>query len=150
MWATDSCLPPWHMRRRAGAHTRPWRSAHASARASFCSLNSCMPHRYDGQVFVKPPEVLTRDRLLGTYEVKPTLARLKTTLLGTGGVLLLSSSLLFGLLGSKADGDGMYGEGHALRLASHQVLQLLRITEGPPSHGMSREGSGRDAKASCE
>ena len=65
---------------------------------------------YDGQVFIKPPEVLTRDRLLGTYEVKPTLARLKTTLLGTGGVLLLSSTLLFGLIGSKADGDGMYGE----------------------------------------
>lgn len=33
--------------------------------------------RYDGQVFVKPPEVLTRDRLLGTYEVKPVLARLR-------------------------------------------------------------------------
>ena len=64
---------------------------------------------YDGQVFIKPPEVLTRDRLLGTYEVKPTLARLKTTLLGTGGVLLLSSTLLFGLISSKADGDGMYG-----------------------------------------
>jgi hypothetical protein len=32
---------------------------------------------YDGQVFVKPPEVLTRDRLLGTYEVKPVLARLR-------------------------------------------------------------------------
>eukprot|EP00803_Ostreobium_quekettii_P005949 evm.model.scf_213EXC.3 EVM.evm.TU.scf_213EXC.3 scf_213EXC:44727-48958(+) len=25
---------------------------------------------YDGQIFVKPPEVLTRDRLLGTYEVR--------------------------------------------------------------------------------
>ena len=35
------------------------------------------PARYDGQVFVKPPEVLTRDRLLGTYEVKPVLARLR-------------------------------------------------------------------------
>lgn len=33
--------------------------------------------RYDGQVFVKPPEVLARDRLLGTYEVKPVLARLR-------------------------------------------------------------------------
>lgn len=25
---------------------------------------------YDGQIFVKPPEVLGRDRLLGTYEVR--------------------------------------------------------------------------------
>ena len=25
---------------------------------------------YDGQVFVKPPEVLARDRLLGSYEVR--------------------------------------------------------------------------------
>lgn len=28
----------------------------------------CM-RRYDGQVFVKPPEVLARDRLLGSYTV---------------------------------------------------------------------------------
>lgn len=25
--------------------------------------------RYDGQLFVKPPEILGRDRLLGTYQV---------------------------------------------------------------------------------
>lgn len=42
--------------------------------ASPPSVMSC---RYDGQVFVKPPEVLARDRLLGTYEVKPVLARLR-------------------------------------------------------------------------
>ena len=58
---------------------------------------------------MKPPEVLTRDRLLGTYEVKPTLARLKTTLLGTGGSLLFSAFLLFGLISTQADADGMYG-----------------------------------------
>ena len=28
-----------------------------------------LPCRYDGETFVKPPEVLTRDRLLGMYEV---------------------------------------------------------------------------------
>ncbi len=66
--------------------------------------------RYDGQTFVKPPEVLTRDRLLGMYEVKPALSRLKTTLLGTGGVLLLSGSILFGIIASSADADGVYGE----------------------------------------
>lgn len=44
------------------------------------------------------------------YEVKPALSRLKTTLLGTGGVLLLSGSLLFGIIASSADADGVYGE----------------------------------------
>lgn len=32
---------------------------------------------YDGQTFIKPPEVLTRDRLLGMYEVKPILRKLR-------------------------------------------------------------------------
>ena len=77
------------------------------------------------QTFIKPPEVLTRDRLLGMYEVKPTLARLKTTLLGTGGVLLLSSSLLFGLIRSQADGDGMYGE-QPLH-SCHAALRLFSL-----------------------
>ena len=40
---------------------------------------------YDGMTFVKPPEILARDRLLGMYVVRPALAQLKTTLLGTGG-----------------------------------------------------------------
>ena len=74
-------------------------------------LNLGHMRRYDGQTFVKPPEVLTRDRLLGTYEVKPTLARLKATLLGTGSSLLVSAVLLLGLVNSQADADGMIGEG---------------------------------------
>jgi hypothetical protein len=36
-------------------------------------LSASVPYEetgwYDGQTFVKPPEVLARDRLLGTYEV---------------------------------------------------------------------------------
>ena len=59
--------------------------------------------RYDGQTFVKPPEVLARDRLLGTYEVKPTLDRLKTTLLGAAGGLLTSAVLLLGSFAAEAD-----------------------------------------------
>ena len=65
--------------------------------------------RYDGQVFVKPPEVLTRDRLLGTYEVKPVLAKLRRTLLGAGGMLVVVSVLLFGLIKAGTDEDGVYG-----------------------------------------
>ena len=60
-------------------------------------------HRYDGQTFVKPPEVLARDRLLGTYEVRPTLDRLRTTLLGAAGGLLLSAVLLLGSFAAEAD-----------------------------------------------
>ena len=43
---------------------------------------------YDGQTFLKPPEVLARDRLLGTYEVKPVMAKLKLVCTGTIGGLL--------------------------------------------------------------
>lgn len=34
---------------------------------------------YDGQYWSKPPEMLTRDRLLVTYEVQPILKRLRHT-----------------------------------------------------------------------
>lgn len=54
-------------------------------RAVVCRPPHC---RYDGQTFVKPPEVLTRDRLLGMYEVKPVLSKLRTTLLGSGAALM--------------------------------------------------------------
>lgn len=53
---------------------------------------------YDGQIWVKSPEVLARDRLLGSYKVKPTLARLKNTMLASAGILALSSFLLGGVL----------------------------------------------------
>lgn len=35
-------------------------------------------HRYDGQVFVKPPEVLARDRLLGSYTVSLSVIHLSS------------------------------------------------------------------------
>jgi hypothetical protein len=49
---------------------------------------------YDGQTWVKTPQVLMRDRLLSNYTVKPALARLKSTLLGLGGALVTSMLLL--------------------------------------------------------
>jgi hypothetical protein len=64
---------------------------------------------YDGQTFVKPPEVLTRDRLLGMYETKPVLQKLKVTLIGSGVMLLTSSVLLLGIIRAEADEYGMYG-----------------------------------------
>jgi Conserved in the green lineage and diatoms 27 len=70
------------------------------------SRRSC---RYDGQTFVKPPEVLTRDRLLGLYEVKPILQRLKLTLLGAGTTLMATAAALAVLISASADSDGVYG-----------------------------------------
>ncbi len=36
---------------------------------------------YDGQIWIKPPEVLIQDRLIGTYEIYPGLCRLYLTLI---------------------------------------------------------------------
>ncbi|TVU04385.1 hypothetical protein EJB05_36647, partial [Eragrostis curvula] len=47
---------------------------------------------YDGQIWVKTPEVLARDRLLGSFSVKPVLNRVKFTLVG------LALSLIFCIL----------------------------------------------------
>ncbi|KAL6620601.1 hypothetical protein ACP70R_035740 [Stipagrostis hirtigluma subsp. patula] len=47
---------------------------------------------YDGQIWVKTPEVLARDRLLGSFSVKPVLNRVKVTLVG------LAASLIFCIL----------------------------------------------------
>ncbi|KAM7250509.1 hypothetical protein ACFE04_022392 [Oxalis oulophora] len=61
-------------------------------------LSAVVPYEetgwYDGQMWVKPPEVLARDRLLGSYKVKPVIKMLKQTLVWTGG-LLVSAVLLF-------------------------------------------------------
>jgi hypothetical protein len=37
---------------------------------------------YDGQTWTKPQEVIARDRLIFTYEIKPILQRLQTTFAG--------------------------------------------------------------------
>ncbi|XP_022752074.1 uncharacterized protein LOC111300724 isoform X2 [Durio zibethinus] len=61
-------------------------------------LSAVIPYEetgwYDGQMWVKPPEVLARDRLLGSYKVKPVIKLLKQTLVGTG-VVLVTAVFLF-------------------------------------------------------
>ncbi|KAI7743680.1 hypothetical protein M8C21_004128 [Ambrosia artemisiifolia] len=49
---------------------------------------------YDGQVWVKTAEVLARDRLLGSFTVKPVLNRLKNTLVALAISLLMLIALL--------------------------------------------------------
>lgn len=53
---------------------------------------------YDGQIFVKPPEVLARDRLVAGYKVKPVLARLQQTLVASAGALALNVAVLAGVI----------------------------------------------------
>ena len=36
---------------------------------------------YDGQIWIKPPEILLQDRLIGTYEIYPGLQRLQKTVI---------------------------------------------------------------------
>ncbi|KAK3032902.1 hypothetical protein RJ639_034950 [Escallonia herrerae] len=61
-------------------------------------LSAVIPYEesgwYDGQMWVKPPEILARDRLLGSCKVKPVIKLLKQTLVGTGA-LLVTAVLLF-------------------------------------------------------
>lgn len=42
---------------------------------------------YDGQVWVKSPAVLMKERLMGAYTVRPAINRMKTTLLGLAGTM---------------------------------------------------------------
>jgi hypothetical protein len=49
---------------------------------------------YDGQVYVKDPEMLARDRLLGTYTVRPIVEMLRKTLIGCGAVAMMSLAAL--------------------------------------------------------
>ncbi|CAH9064982.1 unnamed protein product [Cuscuta epithymum] len=49
---------------------------------------------YDGQVWVKTPEMLARDRLLGSFSVKPVLVRLKNTFVVLATSLVLCAGLL--------------------------------------------------------
>lgn len=68
---------------------------------------------YDGQFFVKPPEILARDRLLGMYQTRPVLKRLRTTLQGTGALLMAMSIAVSVLIANGSDADGVYGRGAA-------------------------------------
>jgi Conserved in the green lineage and diatoms 27 len=52
---------------------------------------------YDGQTWIKTPEILTRDRLLVSYEIQPILSRIKVTFLTLLGAFIsvVSYWLLF-------------------------------------------------------
>lgn len=68
--------------------------SHVSSRLLSATVEYEESGWYDGQVWVKTPQMLMRDRLLGTYQVKPTLEKLKRTLLGLSGAMVAATVLL--------------------------------------------------------
>ena len=52
---------------------------------------------YDGQIWIKTPEMLTKDRLIGTYYVLPLLDRIKWTFIILG-ICLFINSIFYSLL----------------------------------------------------
>ncbi len=43
---------------------------------------------YDGQTWTKPPQLLTRDRLIVTYQIQPIIKRLQISFAGLAGLLV--------------------------------------------------------------
>ncbi|XP_050220485.1 uncharacterized protein ycf36 [Mercurialis annua] len=54
---------------------------------------------YDGQIWAKTAEVLARDRLVGSFSVKPVLSRLKNTLIILATLLFVCGVLFFNVDG---------------------------------------------------
>jgi hypothetical protein len=52
---------------------------------------------YDGQTWMKPPEVVQRDRLIVSYEIKPILKRLQQTF-GVMMLFLLGEMIVWGVV----------------------------------------------------
>ncbi|KAF7127299.1 hypothetical protein RHSIM_Rhsim11G0044300 [Rhododendron simsii] len=61
-------------------------------------------------IWVKTAEVLARDRLLGSFSVKPVLSRLKNTLVGLAASLFLCAVLLINLEGNQKSSYVSSGE----------------------------------------
>jgi hypothetical protein len=53
---------------------------------------------YDGQIWQKTPEIITRDRLLVSYEIQPILRRIQLSLLTILGAVV-AGEIVFWLLG---------------------------------------------------
>jgi hypothetical protein len=53
---------------------------------------------YDGQIWTKPTEVLTRDRLVASYQIQPILKRMQKTF-GALALILGSGAIVWSVLG---------------------------------------------------
>lgn len=50
---------------------------------------------YDGQLWIKTPEIMTKDRLIGLYEINPLLKRINYTLIITLSLFFLECFLYY-------------------------------------------------------
>ena len=74
---------------------------------------------YDGQTFVKPPAVLARDRLLGSYEARPALNRVRGALAAAAAALVAASVSLVVVSNSSTDSSSaLQNAATPLRIAS--------------------------------
>ncbi|RAL37981.1 hypothetical protein DM860_000675 [Cuscuta australis] len=83
---------------------------------------------YDGQTWVKTPETLARDRLLGSFSVKPVLGRLKNTLGVLATSLLLCAALLL-LISAEP------GSAQQVAVPGVYTDESVRLFEADPFHG---------------
>lgn len=73
---------------------------------------------YDGQTFVKPPAVLARDRLLGSYEARPALNRVRGALAAAAAALVAASVSLVVVSSTSGASNAAVAPPSPLRIAS--------------------------------
>lgn len=116
-------------------------------------LSAVVPYEetgwYDGQLFVKPPEILARDRLLGSYQVKPVMNRLKQTLVGAGALLATATAALVILVPPQNDmGTIMYTP--PPRSATEAVAPTMKVDIlNPPEEVMNDDDMAAAAAAAA-
>lgn len=88
---------------------------------------------YDGQTYVKDPEMLARDRLLGTYVVRPIVERLRKTLLACGLGVFVSLAALNAIDAPEygVDGDAAYDGGGGNAVSFYDARSAARYE--PPA-----------------
>jgi hypothetical protein len=79
---------------------------HVGARLQAAAVEYEETGWYDGATWVKTPEMLARDRLAFAYQIRPAIARLKSTLVGLGSALAASLVLLAALPPPQAQSAG--------------------------------------------
>ena len=104
---------------------------------------------YDGQTYVKDPEMLARDRLLGTYVVRPIVERLRKTLLACGLGVFVSLTALnaidapeYGVDGGNAayetGGGGAYDARSMMRYEPPATPEELAAEEAEEAEELAR------------
>ena len=120
---------------------------------------------YDGQVYVKDPEMLARDRLLGTYVVRPIVERLRKTLFACGVGVFISLGALntidapeYGVDGKDfydIGGAGFYKESSMMKYEPPATAEELAAEEAEEAAELLRYEAAmdryqRDAKQNAQ